>query len=61
MQPGAHRVGSFLVSLDDHDAGLFRNYAVPDDDAVPTGEEVGQLVSFFVDRSRVPRLEYLPP
>jgi ribosomal protein S18 acetylase RimI-like enzyme len=60
MQPGAHRVGSFLVSLDDHDAGLFRNYAVPDDDAVPTGEEVGQLVSFFVDRSRVPRLEYLP-
>ena len=59
MQPHAHRVGPFLVSIDDHDAGLFRNYAVPDDRAAPTTDEVTQLVSFFFDRARTPRLEYL--
>jgi GNAT superfamily N-acetyltransferase len=60
MQPDAHRVGSFLVSLDEHDTGLFRNYAVPDDDATPSRAEVDQLIQFFLDHGRTPRLEYLP-
>lgn len=56
----ARRVGPFLVALDEHDDGLFRNYAVPDDGAAPGADEVERLVAFFVDRDRVPRLEYLP-
>jgi GNAT superfamily N-acetyltransferase len=56
----ADRVGPFLVSFDDHDAGLFRNYAIPDDGAEPTGAQVAELVAVFTGRSRTPRLEYLP-
>lgn len=60
MGPGARRLGPFLVGLDDHDAGLFRNYAVPDDAVEPTPDEIDQLGAFFRDHGRVPRLEYLP-
>ncbi|HEY0408934.1 MAG TPA: hypothetical protein VGE42_01570 [Candidatus Dormibacteraeota bacterium] len=31
----ASRIGPFLMSFDEHDANLFHNYAVPDDDADP--------------------------
>lgn len=41
----AYRVGPFLARLDDHDAGLFRNYAVPDDGADPTPDEVAELIA----------------
>lgn len=56
----AHRVGPFLASIDDHDAGLFRNYAVPDDGADPTPDEIESLAAVFTDRGRTPRLEFLP-
>lgn len=56
----AHRVGPFLAGFDDHDPGLFRNYAIPDDDAHPTGSEVTDLIAAFADRGRTPRIEYLP-
>lgn len=56
----AHRIGPFLAAFDDHDPGLFRNYAIPDDGADPTGSEVTDLIAAFTDRSRTPRLEYLP-
>ncbi|MEO7193976.1 MAG: GNAT family N-acetyltransferase [Pseudonocardiaceae bacterium] len=55
-----HRVGPFLARFDDHDAGLFRNYAVLDDGADPTPDQVAELVAAFTDRDRTPRLEYLP-
>ncbi|MGK5556856.1 GNAT family N-acetyltransferase [Actinomadura kijaniata] len=58
--PRAHRVGPFLASFDEHDAGPYRNYAIPDDGAVPTAADVELLVGAFVARSRKPRLEYLP-
>lgn len=58
--PRAHRVGPFLASFDDHDAGLFRNYAVPDDGADPSPGQIDQLITAFTDRGRIPRLEYLP-
>ncbi len=47
----AHRVGPFLVSFDDHDAGLFRNYAVPDDGVDPTPDQVAEHCQ--VDRAGV--------
>ena len=53
-------VSPFLVSFDEHDAGLFRNYAIPDDNATPTEAQVAELVAVFTGRSRTPRLEYLP-
>ncbi|MCP2257488.1 Acetyltransferase (GNAT) domain [Streptoalloteichus tenebrarius] len=61
-RPGADavRVGPFLASFDHHDSGLFRNYAVPDDGAEPTSDEVTDLITAFSERGRVPRLEYLP-
>ncbi len=56
----SHRIGRFLAAFDDHDAGLFRNYAIPDDDAHPTADQVTELIAAFTDVGRVPRLEYLP-
>jgi len=56
----AVRIDPFLVTLDDHDAGLFRNYAIPDDGAKPTGAQVTKLVAAFTGHDRTPRLEYLP-
>jgi len=35
-RPARPRVGPILASFDDQDAGLFRNYAVPDDGVEPT-------------------------
>lgn len=58
--PRGHRVGPFLASFDDHDAGLFRNYAVPDDGVHPTPDQVAELIAAFTGRDRTPRLEYLP-
>jgi len=55
-----HRVGPFLAAFDDYDSGLFRNHAIPDDDAHPTGGEETDLIAAFTDRDRTPRLEYLP-
>lgn len=54
------RTGPFTVRIDPHDAGLFFNYAIPDDGAEPTGDHVQQLVEMFTRRSRTPRLEYFP-
>lgn len=58
--PRARQVGPFLAAIDDHDAGRFRNYAVPDDGAEPTPHEIETLAAFFIARGRTPRLEYLP-
>lgn len=56
----ACQVGPFLVVIDNHDASRFRNYAVPDDAATPTPNEIETLAAFFTERGRTPRLEYLP-
>ncbi|MCG5214278.1 GNAT family N-acetyltransferase [Streptosporangium soli] len=56
----ARRTGPFLATFDEHDAGPYRNYAVPDDDADPTPGDLAELITAFTNRSRVPRLEYLP-
>ncbi|WP_431040782.1 GNAT family N-acetyltransferase [Streptomyces sp. P1-3] len=56
----AVRTGPFTVGIDPHDAGLFFNYAIPDDGAEPTDDQVRRLVETFTSRSRTPRLEYLP-
>lgn len=58
--PGAERVGPFLAGFSDMSANPFRNYAVPDDGAEPSPDDIAVLVAAFTRRDRVPRLEYVP-
>jgi GNAT superfamily N-acetyltransferase len=53
------RIGPFLATFDRGSDNPFLSYAVPDDGAVPSPSEVGQLVSAYHRRDRTPRLEYL--
>ena len=54
------RVGPFSVLYDPATANVWRNYAVPDDGAVPDAGDVAALVAWFRARGRTPRLEYVP-
>ncbi|MFI6595656.1 GNAT family N-acetyltransferase [Nonomuraea sp. NPDC050536] len=58
--PHAHRVGPFVIRFDEHDDALPFNYAIPDDGAAPTADDIGELVRAFRSRARTPRLEYVP-
>ncbi len=58
---GAERVGPFLVTIDPDATGLFRNYAVPDDDAAPTADDIAALLAHFAAHDRLPRLEFVAP
>ena len=55
------RVGPFLVTISESTDHPFLNYAIPDDGAQPSPEDVRALVAAFAARARVPRLEYLEP
>ncbi|MFI7639072.1 GNAT family N-acetyltransferase [Nonomuraea sp. NPDC049400] len=56
----AVRSGPFVIRFDEHDDALPFNYAIPDDDAAPTADEIAALVAAFRGRARTPRLEYVP-
>jgi len=53
-------IGPFLAGFDADDDSPFRNYAIPDEGARPTLEEVEALRRAFARRHRLPRLEFLP-
>lgn len=55
------RVGPFLLTVDEGSDHPYLNYAIPDDGAAPTPEEVAALGAAFSARGRVGRLEYLEP
>ena len=57
----AERLGPFVVRFDEDNDNPFLNYAIPDDGAAPTSQEVDSLIAAFVRRSRRPRLEYITP
>jgi len=59
-RPEVARIGPFLATFDRHSDNLYRNYAIPDEQARPAPEEVRALIAAFVGRERTPRLEYLP-
>ncbi len=59
-RPAVERVGSFLITFDPHSDLLYRNYAIPDDAAAPSPDEVRALIDTFVRRGRTSRLEYVP-
>jgi GNAT superfamily N-acetyltransferase len=54
------RVGPFLATFDVRDSNPYLSYAIPDDGAVPTADEVAALLDIYTRRDRLPRLEYLP-
>ncbi|MFJ3277346.1 GNAT family N-acetyltransferase [Streptomyces halstedii] len=58
--PDHYRSGPFTVR---HNPGWplkFANYAIPDQDAEPSAEDIAGLVAAMRGRDRLPRLEYLP-
>jgi GNAT superfamily N-acetyltransferase len=58
--PDHYRVGPFTVR---HNPGWelkFANYAIPDQDAEPTAQDIAGLVTAFTEHDRLPRLEFLP-
>ena len=54
------RIGPFLATFDPDDPLRYLSYAIPDDGAEPSGEEVAALVEAYRRRDRLPRLEFLP-
>ncbi|MGD0743123.1 MAG: GNAT family N-acetyltransferase [Acidimicrobiales bacterium] len=54
------RVGPFLATFTEGDANPYLNYAIPDDGAAPSPDEVAALVEAFRRRNRVSRAEYFP-
>lgn len=53
------QVGPFLATFTPGNDHPMRNYAIPDDRARPSQEDVRALVSAFRDRGLKPRLEYV--
>jgi predicted GNAT family acetyltransferase len=57
----AQRVGPFLITFEPDTATPGRNYAIPDDGAVPTAADIDDLLACFATLERTPRLEYVSP
>jgi ribosomal protein S18 acetylase RimI-like enzyme len=58
--PAHVRVGPFVCRFNPSWASPFANYAIPDDHAEPTPDDVQALIATFRQQDRKPRLEYLP-
>jgi ribosomal protein S18 acetylase RimI-like enzyme len=58
--PAQVRVGPFVCRFNPSWASPFANYAIPDDHAEPTPDDVQALIATFRQQDRKPRLEYLP-
>ncbi len=54
------RVGPFVARYHADWSSPFANYAIPDDGAAPSADDVAALIDAFRARDRQPRLEYLP-
>ncbi|MEA2573089.1 MAG: hypothetical protein QOH93_387 [Chloroflexia bacterium] len=53
------RIGPFLATFSTHSDNPYLNYAIPDDNAAPSPDEVAALVKAYNKRRRRPRLEYI--
>jgi ribosomal protein S18 acetylase RimI-like enzyme len=54
------QIGPFLATFARDSENPYLNYAIPDDDAVPSPADVEALVDAYRERDRKPRLEYIP-
>jgi ribosomal protein S18 acetylase RimI-like enzyme len=53
------RVPPFVAYFNADDELKYVNYAIPDDDAAPSGHEIEALRRTFLERDRLPRLEWI--
>jgi ribosomal protein S18 acetylase RimI-like enzyme len=53
------RIGPFLATFTAHSANPFLNYAIPDDGATPSADDVTALIRAYQRCERIPRLEYV--
>src|SRR3954447_24623193 len=53
------RAGPFTAYLDRGDTLRFLNYAIPEEGAAPTPHDATVLARVFIERGRLPRLEYV--
>ncbi|MBN3907269.1 MAG: GNAT family N-acetyltransferase [Nostoc sp. NMS1] len=58
-QRETEQIGSFLATFNRWNDNPFLNYAIPDNDATPTLNEVNALIHAYQKRGRKPRLEYI--
>ncbi|MEJ0026194.1 MAG: GNAT family N-acetyltransferase [Rhizomicrobium sp.] len=58
-RPLKRRAGPFLATFAT-DPNIYLNYAMPDDDADPSPDDVAALIALFEAYGRKPRLEYIP-
>lgn len=59
-QRDTERLGPFLATFNRHNDNPFLNYAIPDDEAMPSCADITALITAYKRRSRIPRLEYIP-
>ena len=52
-------IGPFVATCSPTTDNPYLNYAIPDDRAAPTRDEIQALVDWYLSRSRKPRLEYV--
>ncbi len=53
------RIGPFLATFTPHNDNPYLNYAIPDDNAAPSPDDVAALIAAYERRGRKPRLEYV--
>ncbi|MGW0961080.1 GNAT family N-acetyltransferase [Streptomyces gelaticus] len=58
--PDHLRVGPFTVRYNPNWSLKYANYAIPDQDAEPTADDLDALIAAFREHDRLPRLEFLP-
>src|ERR1043165_6010695 len=54
------QVGPFCCTITPDSDHLYVNYAIPDDGAEPTPDDVDALIAAYTTPNRTPRLEYIP-
>ena len=59
QQRDTEQIGSFLATFNRDNANPFLNYAIPDNDAIPSLSDVNALIAAYKRRDRTPRLEYI--
>jgi ribosomal protein S18 acetylase RimI-like enzyme len=54
------QIGPFLATFSRGDDNPYLNYAIPDEGAHPSSDDVAALVASYQRHNRTPRLEYIP-
>ena len=59
QQRETERIEPFVATFNPYNDNPFLNYAIPDDNAVPSLDDVNALITAYEKRGRQPRLEYI--